>query len=84
MDETGVTEKIRNFLLESFPHQGKSLENFTDLLNDWFVDSLGIIMTVVFLEKTFQIDIQSVDVNDENFHSISSLTQFVLHRLPKR
>ena len=74
---SAVSEKIRAFLLSSFPNDGRELLESTDLLNDWFVDSLGIIMTVVFIEKTFGLEINGVDVNDENFHSIATLTQFV-------
>ncbi len=84
VEQEKISLKIRDFLLESFPHQGKALQDSTDLLNDWFVDSLGIIMMVVFIEKTFEINVQSVDVNDENFHSIQTLTEFVLNSSQKR
>jgi acyl carrier protein len=83
VETTKISHEIRAFLLDSFPHEGKPLLDSTDLLNDWFVDSLGIIMTVVFLEKTFKIEIKSIDVNEDNFKSIDTLTHYVLEKKPQ-
>ena len=84
MDATEISARIKSFFEESYPHQGKELTLSTDLLNGWFVDSLGIVMTVAFLEKTFEIDIKSTDVNITNFLSIDTLTDFVSHRLEQK
>ncbi len=83
MDPQRIAARITDFFNESYPHDGMALEPTTDLLNGWFVDSLGIIMTVAFLEKSFGIDVQSADVNAENFFSIETLTRYVSLRLAR-
>jgi acyl carrier protein len=75
-----ISAKLRAFFEDSYPHQGMELTDSTDLLNGWFVDSLGIILTVVFLEKQFGVDVKPADVNGVNFHSIESLVKYVAMR----
>lgn len=80
MKPNDVSAKIASFLKESWPHEGRELTESTDLLDGWFVDSLGIIMTVVFLEREFAIDVKAEDVNGVNFESLGSLVKYVLAR----
>ncbi len=76
--EKGVISKLlKDFFEEEFPNQGMDLEYTTDLLNDWFVDSLGIINTVLFLEREFAISIARADINSDNFQNIDTLSTFV-------
>ena len=81
VDRHEVKERIRRFMLESYPHDGRVLEDETALLEEWFVDSIGIVLTVAFLEETFGIDIRSADVIQENFRSVGTLAEFVCARL---
>ena len=81
MNKTEISNRLINFLQEEFPNQGLDLTESTDLLDDWFIDSLGIIETVLFLEKTFGVDIQRADINGSNFRNVASLSEFVATRL---
>ena len=77
MNEKQIFEKLRQFLQEEFPNQGVSLAGDTRLLEDWFVDSMGIIETVIFIERAFGIAVNRADINGENFQRIDSLVGFV-------
>ncbi len=81
MTHSEIADTLRTFLQQEFPNQGAALSDTTDLLKDWFVDSLGIIETVLFLEKTFGIDIARADINGSNFRNIAVLSEFVARRL---
>ncbi len=81
MTDSEIAHLIRTYYLEIYPHSGSTLDDDTDLLNEWFVDSLGVVQTVQFLEDTFGIDIGSADINADNFHSIRTLAAFVLGKL---
>jgi acyl carrier protein len=81
MNRTEIIDKLKTFLLQEFPNQGVTLTESTDLLGEWFVDSLGIIETVLYLEKTFDVDIRRADINGDNFSNLASLADFVSHRL---
>ncbi len=81
MTRDEIATRLRDFLQQEFPNQGRTLTDTTDLLADWFVDSLGIIETVLFLEKTFGIDIARADINGSNFRNVEVLSEFVARRL---
>ena len=80
MDQSEIADRIRRFLEEEFPNEGVELNADTDLLSEWFIDSLGITETVIFLESSFGIDLSRADINGTNFKSIGSLTAFVARR----
>ena len=81
MNKSEIIENLTAFLQQEFPNPGIDLTENTDLLGEWFVDSLGIIETVLHLEKTFGIDIRRADINGDNFHSLATLSDFVVSRL---
>ena len=81
MDKAEIAAQLKAFLEAEFPHQGEELTFTTNLLDEWFVDSLGITETVVFLEAKFGIDLSRADINGTNFKNIDALSEFVFQRL---
>lgn len=76
-----VKKKISTFLIEKLPNHGLELNNDTDLLNEWFLDSLGVIDTIFFLEETFSLTIKRADINSDNFTSIDTISSYVINKL---
>ena len=83
MNQFEIIQDLKAFLQREFPNQGVDLTETTDLLGEWFVDSLGIIETVLYLEKTFGIAIKRADINGDNFHNLRTLSDFVVNRLDR-
>ena len=81
MDKAAIAAEIEAFLEAEFPHQGLELTPSTDLLGEWFMDSLGITETVIFLESRFGIDVGRADITGINFKDIAALSEFVAQRL---
>ena len=81
VDRPEITVVLKSFIQTEFPNQGVDLDESTDLLEEWFVDSLGIIETAFFMESTFGIRVSRADVNGENFATLATLTEFVASRL---
>jgi len=80
MDENQIQQRIQCFLESEFPNEGVSLALDTNLLEEWFIDSLGITETVLFLEASFGIQLSRADINGENFQDIESLSALVARR----
>ena len=76
-----VEDKIKHYLATEFPNPGFELQEDTDLLNDWFVDSLGIINTLVFLESEFKVRIARGEINGENFRNVLTLSHLIRHKM---
>lgn len=83
MNSEDIATRIRNFLTEEFPNEAVELVDDTNLLEDWFVDSLGITEILLFLESSFDIRLTRADVNGENFKDIRSISVLVSRRLAK-
>ena len=81
MNRAEIVDDLKTFLQKEFPNQGVDLTETTDLLGEWFVDSLGIIETVLYLEKAFGVEVRRADINGDNFLNLATLTDFVVHRL---
>ncbi len=81
MDRQTIVARLREFLETEFPNQGVELNEDTDLLREWFVDSLGIIETVLFIEKAFAVNVSRADINGANFKSIATLSAYIAARL---
>ena len=81
IDRAEIAARLKTFLEEDFPNDGVELTPTTDLLEEWFVDSLGITETVLFLEESFGVEITRADINGANFRDISTLSEFVAGRL---
>jgi len=71
------------FLKSEFPDQDMELTAATNLLDEWFIDSLWLIETIMYLEKEFDIKLGRADLNGNNFENIDTLSEFILSRLAK-
>lgn len=78
-----ITQKLKLFLEDEFPNQDATLDESTNLLEDWFVDSLGIIQTILFIEGTFGVEVPRAEINGVNFENISSLTRLIEGKLER-
>lgn len=83
MDHAEIANKLKNYLEKQFPKPGMEITPSTDLLQEWFVDSLGIIQTVLFLETDFGVNVSRADINGTNFKNIRTLSEFIASRLKK-
>lgn len=81
MEDRKIVSELTKFLSEEFPNPAVELTVDTHLLDDWFIDSLGLIHTVLFLEETFDIEIARADINGDNFKNIRALADLVNKRL---
>ena len=81
MQITEIKSQLKNFFEEEFPNPGASLTDDTNLLDDWFVDSFGIVNTTLFLEEKFGVEISRADINAITFRSIETLSQYVANQL---
>ena len=74
-----VETTLKKFITESFGARlgGKELGNGDPLLDTGVVDSVGIFELVGFLQATFDVDIQDMEIVPEHFESIDSLAAFV-------
>ena len=81
MDRNEISGTIKDYLETEYPVDGVALTGETDLLKEWFVDSIAIVNTVVFLETRFGIRIVRADINANTFRNLDALTDYVVRRM---
>jgi acyl carrier protein len=50
------------------------------IFKEGFLDSMGLVILITFLEETFGIATSDSDMVEENFESINAITEFVLRK----
>ncbi len=81
-DRDHIHACLRKHLVTTYPHEGAELLDTTDLFQEWFVDSMGVLLLVTFLEETFDVTVRRGDIVEENFRSIESIANYVIRRGP--
>jgi acyl carrier protein len=81
-----ISQDVEKYLLtETAVDLGReSLDPNEDLLEQGIIDSLGLMRLVVFLEKTFAIEVSDEDMIPENFQSLKTITKLVEQRMQGR
>ena len=59
---------------------GIELTRDDELLLEGYIDSLGIIRLVAFMEEEFGMPVPPEDVTIENFRSVAVIAEYVLER----
>jgi acyl carrier protein len=80
MDPAEVKKSIYQYV---YDNAFSSKENITDdvlIFKNGFLDSMGLVMLITFLEDTFGIKTGDADMVEENFESINAITDFVLRK----
>jgi len=81
MEKANIKNEIKKFLCKIT--RNDNLEDSQDIFGGGLINSLYSIQLILFLEKEFDISIQSPDLNIENFRTVNALTEFVLEKIGK-
>ena len=76
---TPLAAEIKEFIMSEFlPDEDPAeLTDDTELLTTGILDSLATIKLVVFLETTFNVEVEPHEVDSENLNRISDMVAFV-------
>jgi len=81
MDDTmQIKEKVKAFILEGTFAEKSKIQYETLVFKDGYLDSMGFVLLIAFLEKEFKIETIDRDLIEENFESINAITKFVLKK----
>ena len=80
---TTTAQSIKDFIMDQFlaGEDPDELQNDTDLIGGGIMDSLATLKLVNFLEETFNVSIEPIDMNQDNLRSISTIESLVSSKL---
>jgi acyl carrier protein len=81
-----ILEQVERFLLTevAVDYDKKPFSPDSDLLELRILDSLGVLKLVLFLERTFGIQVEDEDVVPENFESLNIIAKFVEDKIQNK
>jgi D-alanine--poly(phosphoribitol) ligase subunit 2 len=76
---TDHTYTIKEFIVKEFLPDVpvEELETDYDLLAGGVIDSIGLLRAIVWLEKTFQIQLYDVEIAPESFRSVAAISTLI-------
>lgn len=80
MTEQGVAAAVEEFARREFSikDSDQRFNRTVDLFEEGYVDSIGVIELIQFLESTFAIDIPEADLFSPEFSSIDGIARIVI------
>lgn len=76
-----VKGKVKDYILESVHTEKEKIKDDSLIFKEGFIDSMGFISLITFLEEEFKIQTGDADLLEENFESINAISDFVLRKL---
>jgi acyl carrier protein len=72
-----IKEKVRSYINQSVHVDNDKIKDSSLIFKEGFLDSMGFIVLITFLEEEFKIKTNDSDLIEENFESINAITDFV-------
>jgi acyl carrier protein len=74
-----IKEQIQQYMAENFlfSENGFDLGDDVSFLDEGIVDSTGTLELVMFVEETFNIEVEDDEIEPENFDSINNLMAYI-------
>lgn len=74
-----ISKKVRGYVVERFlfGQDDGTLNEQTSLVGDHVIDSTGVLELVQFLEETFSIRVDDLEMVPDNLDSIARIADFV-------
>ena len=75
---TSIKQQIREFIVSTWLNgDDRGLKDDTDLQESGLLDSLTTLALISFLEKTFSIQIDPVDIHAETFQTLDAIATLI-------
>lgn len=79
-DPSIIKEKVRLYINQSVHIDNGKLKDNSLIFKEGYLDSMGLIVLISFLEEEFVIKTADSDLLEENFESINAISDFVIRK----
>jgi acyl carrier protein len=77
-----VREQVRDFVCTNFLFNSAApVDDDSSLMEQGIIDETGVLELVMFVEETYGIQVDEVDLIPENFDSIGRISSYIADRL---
>ena len=75
-----INEKIKAYVLQTAYSAENEIQDGTLIFNEGYFDSMGFVMLISFLEENFGLTVNDDELIEDNFESISAISDFVIRK----
>jgi len=80
-DHTEIKDKVRIYIHEKVYAEKDKVKDDTLIFQEGFIDSMGFMDIITFMESELGISTSDADLLEENFESIDAISGFVMSKL---
>jgi len=80
-DLTEIKDKVTVYIHEAVYAEKDKVKDDSLVFQEGFIDSMGFMTLITYLEKEFGISTSDADLLEENFESINAISDFVMKKL---
>ncbi len=74
------TSQLKNFITEITFKETNHITEDTLLFEEGIFDSLGFLSLISFISENFEVEIESDELNEDNFATIRSIIAFLIKK----
>jgi acyl carrier protein len=79
-DSLLIKEKVKSYIHQATHVESEKILNDSLFFKEGYIDSMGFIMLITFIEDEFGLKINDSDFIEENFESINAITAYILRK----
>jgi acyl carrier protein len=76
-----IKEKVTSYINQAVYTEKDKIKDDSLIFKEGFIDSMGFITLITYLEEEFGINTVDADLLEENFESINAISDFVKSKL---
>lgn len=79
-DVSVIKEKVKLYINQSAYVESGKIKDDSLIFKEGYIDSMGFVVLITYLEEEFGIRTSDSDLIEENFESINAITDFVIRK----
>jgi D-alanine--poly(phosphoribitol) ligase subunit 2 len=79
-DPITIKEKIKSYIQQATHVDSEKIQDDSLFFKEGYLDSMGFIMLITFIEDEFAFKTSDADLIEENFESINAITSYILRK----
>ena len=76
-----LLQEVRSYIIKAAHADESKIKNSSLFFKEGFIDSMGFIMLITFIEEEFGIKTKDEDLVEENFESINAICSYLNKKL---
>jgi acyl carrier protein len=72
-----IKEKVKSYIHQAAHVENDKIRDESMIFKEGYLDSMGFMVLITFIEEQFGIKTNDEDLTEENFESINAISEFI-------